>query len=405
MQLTLNSIHIVMKKISAYFLFVIFVLTMSSCRKDPGGIFYAEPEPVFSASAKFGISDVLIEAGRDDFYMFTSYDDTDSLNVLVFEGELKKLDACLLDCDESLSFSIRDSRVFDPAVSTVIDITEFQDIDFGFVGTEIGEDVISAYEITFTDQSFSTEGSGSETIWSYLSLDNISGTQFSDTFAPTALADGVAVTLEKYYGGNFGCNSTYEKVIDLDFQTDCFLDVNFNVVPNSDGVNYSVIPYNSDFPDWTSSWDVSNFSDTLIIDSPGTYCVVVSNAYGCTAERCISISNLSQNIDSIAYCYAAFSYEITPFENQSQSDRFDFSKILITYVSKDGIEYRSDRFSQPESSFFTIESLESYSINEFQQATAKLDAKFQVVLYSEAGDGVLMDQGEATIGVAIPEFK
>ena len=391
-----------MKKISSYCLFVIFIFTMHSCKKDPGGTFYAEPEPVFSVAAKFGISDVLIEAGRDDFYMFTSYD-TDSLDVLIFKGELNKLENCLADCEESLSISIRDAKVYDPESSGPIDVSALKSTGYGFVGTEGEGNEQTAYEITFTDRSFSSEDGESEIIWQYPSSStDVFESAFSDVFESATLEDGIPISLTSVFGGDNGCTSTFEKVINADYQTDCFHDIDFNIVPKGDGVSYQVLPYNADAPEWEYTWDNSSFVDTLTIASPGTYCLTVTNSYGCTGERCVSISNLDEDPDSIEYCYAAFSYEVTPLEIPDVTDLFDFSKILITYRSKDGAEYRSDRLSQPESSFFIIESLDDYDFNEFQEATIKLDAKFRVVLYNESGEGVLMNDGEATIGVAIP---
>jgi len=390
-----------MKKIISYCLFVLFVFSMQSCKKDPGGTFFAEPEPVFSVAATFGTSDILLEAGRENFYMFTSYD-TDSLDVLTFKGEFKQLENCLSDCDVALSISLRDSKVYDASTSTSIDVSTLKSTGFGFVGTNNDTTGQTAYEIMFNNRSFSTEGGSSELLWEFPSSLNVEETEpeFTEIFEASTLADGITGSLTAEFGS---CSSTFEKVISSDYQTDCYNEIDFNIVPKADGVNYQVLPVNSDFPNWQYSWDDS-FVDTLTIASPGTYCLTVTNSNGCSSERCISISNLSQSPDSIEYCYAGFSYEVNPLATPGPIDAFDFSKILITYTDKDGVEYRSDLSSQPDNSFFIIESVEDYDFNEFQQPTVKLKASFKVILYNEStGEGVWLEDGEATFGIALPK--
>lgn len=391
-----------MKNIISYCLFILFVFSMQSCKEDPGGTFYAEPEPVFSVAADFGLSEILFEAGKEDFYMFTSYD-VDSLGVLVLKGEFNKLENCLLNCEESLSISLRDSKVFDGVSPEIIDISSLKNISYGFVGTTADTNSQTVYEVTFVDQSYSNASDFSEVIWSYPnSSTDLNEFAFMDSFESSEMANGIPVSLTSVFSN--GCTSSYTAVINTDYPTDCYHDLDFNIVPSPDGVNYQILPFNSDNPDWIFNWDDS-FADTMSVSSTGTYCFEVTNAYGCSAERCITISQLSQEINSIEYCYSAFSYQVTPLDPSTTSGtaEYDFSKIQISYTSKDGTEYRSDRFSQPQSSFFIVESAGSYELNEFQQPTLKLDASFRVVLYNDLGEGVLMDNGEATFGVAIPE--
>ena len=78
-----------------------------------------------------------------------------------------------------------------------------------------------------------------------------------------------------------------------------------------------------------------------------------------------------------------------------------FSKIIITYVDENKVLYRSDINQQPPTSFFQIQSISEYKINEKNQKTKMIVANLKVRVYSPANPNVFKDiSGKAVFAVA-----
>src|SRR5688572_17423416 len=95
-----------MKKVSVTYAAILLVL-LAGCNKKP--LPEAAPEPpVFYASAVVDGQQVTLEAGNNDYYMYSS-NERDSSNVRYFNAELKKA-GCSTPCASQLRFRIEEDK-------------------------------------------------------------------------------------------------------------------------------------------------------------------------------------------------------------------------------------------------------------------------------------------------------
>jgi len=76
------------------------------------------------------------------------------------------------------------------------------------------------------------------------------------------------------------------------------------------------------------------------------------------------------------------------------------SKIIITYRDENNILYSSQVASQPPNSFFTIQEISEYAVNENNQKTKKIKAQMKVRVYNPSDVSQYKDiTGEAVFAV------
>ncbi|MEM1219865.1 MAG: hypothetical protein AAGH79_13185 [Bacteroidota bacterium] len=145
---------------------------------------------------------------------------------------------------------------------------------------------------------------------------------------------------------------------------------------------------------YQATWSTGASSDLIIPNSPGEYCLEAVDNVGITSEQCVYYTP-GQGVTFSA----AFDYEVhrrfTEFYT-TQGDPQQLGTMTIIYTDSNGIEYRSDRESQPSSSYFRISDGQSFAESFEGLPVWQVAIEFLVHLYPEEGTPLMVDQAQGT---------
>ncbi len=150
------------RTLSPYFLLLILTM-ITACSVDQDDDFFQDTiisdEPIFYFSTMD--SEYRIEAGKNDFYMFTEYE-VDDMNVYSFIARFAKLSTCSFECDEELIIKIRNSESTNlpdiVQINSAVSTGEYtfagtQELDFSEVVIEYTNSEGVIYSSTLTDRN------------------------------------------------------------------------------------------------------------------------------------------------------------------------------------------------------------------------------------------------------------
>src|SRR4051812_40361029 len=103
-----------MKNFLRIFLFIFAVIVIGSCKKEPIPVTPPVPAPVFTFNGTVGGSPVKIEAGVNNYYMFTTCKTYTTSGVYDFGGEFRDKDCSTGNCPNTLKLVITDYRPYFP---------------------------------------------------------------------------------------------------------------------------------------------------------------------------------------------------------------------------------------------------------------------------------------------------
>ncbi len=388
-----------MKQITIYILLII--ITLGSCTQSD--LIAPElGEPVFTIESTLDNEALNWAAGDDNVYMFTEYL-IDSLDIYTFTGRLAKDSNCVIDCEESLTFSIRSSY----ATPTLDDLNIDDAMVIGDYGYYLsnGSGVtghIYTFEGALNDPIFGTQAI--EYLWTING--NIINTPSSSVISYfDTLGNDLTVSLEMI--NQSSCASYIEKTISAGQLNNC--DLSFNVVQIVDSSQMLQYQFSID----TSSniigasylWSNSMFSSDLFILDPFTqlpnnilnFSIIDSlGTCGIDMGICINSNGAGSNIQGISI--PELNYSVDPIVTM---DNEQFSKVIIEYKNADGIVYSSAN-TDFDNNTFTITKIEDFEDNENGEKTKKLTIDYSATLYTTNGDSKFIT-GEGVIAIAYPE--
>ncbi len=385
-----------MKKVFVYTVLFLSILSFHSCLQDSNNSSFAEPVPVFFLDAMFDGSPKLIEAGRDEFFMYTSFT-KDNFDVYTFIGKFGKLGSCLTDCTEDFTFFIRDSKASPDEVLPFQSEAELLIGNYGFLDDSIPP-VTYAYEVIVTDHSVYS-GELLNTDWDFPGLEDVYTTgEWSDTI--TTLGVEASLSIEIFDG----CSNVYNTILTNNSNENCFYPIDFNIDTASIAGVYELtpVPLAGSPDDLTYSWFQSSFEPGLLFEDDGTYCVTITDVGGCSHQRCVTITNVAGGLDEIGYCSAGFSYEINQVTIAPTVQDFDFTNVTLNYTDRNDILYSSAFQPQPESSYFELLSVNEFDFNEQNYPTLQLVVRFDCLLFNANGDELIVKDASASLGIAYP---
>lgn len=370
-----------MKHFALYSLFSLFLL--SSCKKKefPEN---SSSDPSFYVKAEINGTPVELKAGMLGYYMYSSHVQ-DSNGIYHFIAELKPQN-CNSNCRSYLKFSVSDNKACQPGESsnasnsiktgeylyanTLTSIPYLQGIEVKF-NSSFNKNAL-AYNWDFGDGFISTDANPTHTFTSEGNYETC-----------LLIDDGIEASnicnTSRISAGNI-CR-TAVKINSINGNTISFGNVSNGVGPYT---------YHWNFGDGDYS---TQSSPVHAYDSAGLYTVK------------LKIKNSAN--DSAMHTYlvnTSQSYKAAPnFSVASMSPIYNyqslFSRIKITYVDENGIEYNSTNSAQTNLSNFKIESVENYKPNERDHATKKLKITFSCDLYN-GSSVVKLKNGEAVIAVS-----
>ncbi|MCP3932838.1 MAG: hypothetical protein GY705_27520 [Bacteroidetes bacterium] len=356
-----------------------------------------EDSPQFFVNALLnGTDSLLLEAGVEDYYMHTRFEQ-DSLGVFTFIGTLEnRLDSGT----EKLELRIRggeqnaansevdtDLKLGSYAVMTsVLEEEIHESIHFESETISNIEVEVEEYFWDFGDGEFSTEANPSHI--------------YADTEEKTVrlkmLVDGFE-PLEKEKTINLlNQESACDLAIDIDFIQDdsCYCFLGINPDPQVNG-SYVI--------EWNTSEDQEvYYFDTLFWPLGNefwpSFCLTVTDYLGCVSSTCFGINPLGEEL---GFCAADFDFS-SRTDTMLIGDPFQLSTVQIIYTNQSGEVYTSDPQLQPANSFFEITTSEDYDLNERSEKTRKLSMDYNMQLFSNSSQESISFKGNGIMAVAYP---
>lgn len=340
-------------------------LFSAGCKKET-----QEPDeeiPVFYFNGNVNAAPVNLQAGVNNYYMYSYYKQDSSNGLYAFYGNIRQVNCT--NCINHVAFKIYDSQLSPLGGNTTFD-TALSVGPYSY-----SWDTVLAYKRFVSFTGYSSPG---DTVQSYFwdFGDGTTSTMQNPVHA-YIMGNFTACLRVTYTSGcqGYSCNTVIPGISNTD---DCAVTIidsalSGNIVKLK-AVTLTANPntYNWNFNDTASG--NNNFSTLQNVNhdfsSPGIYRVNVQiSNIGCTAlvYKNIATPNFT------AGCYS--NYKFTVLANQ-----FPFSKIVISWIDATGTVYSSEHVSQPTDSYFEVLSVDEYMLNENKERTKKIHARFKCML-------------------------
>ena len=369
-----------MKNKIAFFILVSGVLF--SCKKD-----YPAPQngtPVFTASGTINGAPVNLNAGTNNYYMFTSYS-TDGNGVRNFTGELKDYN-CTSGCANALKFTIKDYRQF-AVLPTDIDSSIFP--AYYSFATPLGK--ASMFDVTFDDTMMS--GTALSRQWNF--------------------GDGTTGTLpnspHRYFHPGI-----YSVSLNTQSTTSCSSSITNNVLIGQTGDSFlalftttstvgNTVSFNCPVSGLTYNWNFGDGSPAATVQAPshtfpasGVYQVSLTATNTTTGYSDTHTLNIPTQTNTS--CYNSFflpSININPVANP-----MNLADVIVEWRDASGTLWTSNDNSQSAISMFKIISVNAYANNTNGEPVKKISAKISCMLYN--GTNTISVDAYVVFAVAYP---
>jgi hypothetical protein len=399
-----------MKSLKTYFISLLAGLFIISCQKEH--ITTANTtvgNPVFYFNGTVGGNNVRLQAGKSNYYMYSSYSQN-SAGVYSFIGNLKEF-GCNNGCASSIEFIINNYRTLAAGVSESNINTSFA---YGYYGYADSANSVTKYSISYIPnidpgsaavKSFIFHyGDGTpDTFGSVLPV-KFAHTYFSfghyNTSLTVAFTDGSnsTISIPSSFTPRDSATNAISNVLSITSHsgsTVTFIDSPSSPLSASDTININ-------FGDPTSS------SNTLkqIITSADTF----SHVFNDTSSICKLMALLTLNAKDTVFSALSMkpgsssplkdiaNYTISAPKISSNPD--ELSNVTIMYTDPSGDVYTTADSAQKIESFFQVVSVAPYNNNENNQTTKQLHIKFNCTLYDNKGKSLTITNGDAVIAVA-----
>ncbi|MEL6867220.1 MAG: PKD domain-containing protein [Bacteroidota bacterium] len=375
------------------FLFMLLLLLSSCGRKDvPPSLI---GDPVFTLQAQIGGNDIDLQAGNDDYYMFTSFG-LDTCEQVILTGRLAKVDSCNQACLEAFQIDL----VHQP------------------LSTGAGFSIEEALSTEKNYQVLEVENSADRFLTRFIAF-----TQGSSPFTYNwNFGDGAVSSLpnpqHEYQtpGENFtvslttidaeDCQQTYQREILVDtVSTNDFCRAEFSVdsLISATSNGYLLNALTTGNPPFTYLWSSGNLTaqDTVFLDSfvTKTVCLTITDVTGCVDSICKDLT-LNPVLGDVEVCSTRFEHEVSIEPGMQVPCPAGF---VFSYTDPAGRLYRSDLGPPATADFVDLVAVNDFEDNENGEATKQVRLLFSATLYDESGNDLSVQNGLAVFGMAYPE--
>jgi hypothetical protein len=368
---------------SRVIIYIIVIFLFASCRKPYPAL--EEQKPLFYFKGKINGQTNELSAGVADYYLFTGYQNAlaASDNFFRFTGTLAST-SC--NTCASLTIEINDASIrpdtYVPAINDVLITGNYDYLNINPVSQNLQYQFKAAPGY---DSYLWTFGDGTT-----------ANTQNPIHIFPTNSSFDVCLKATDTING---CS-----------YTSCN-EINTNQSPDYDlTFDYELQQNNIYFTPTTSGWTPISWTlnDSLI--STGLLASTNFSPVNATAYKvCFTASknNITKTfcrvlkLQGIATCSADWLYT-SVVDTNSISDAF--SKVRIVYRTNDGKVYSSDKQTQDASSFFYINKVEDYLLNEMGYKTKKVACTYRAILFNtvNANDQLIIESNDCSWGLSYP---
>ncbi|MBL7902574.1 MAG: PKD domain-containing protein [Bacteroidia bacterium] len=342
-------------------LLLILLVLFSACEKKKYPESLVTNEPEFYAELNGSGSSTLIEAGINNYMLFSSYTQ-DQKGLYTYVAELRQKN-CPSVCPNSIRFEINDSKTSAAGAAADINSAIYPG-SYPYVSSEWVVNFksrfnkpVSGYFWNFGDGEVSTVANPSHT---YKKGGNYT----------------VCLTIKSLNG----CESSICNTVAVGFAPDrCMAYVSDSIVSSNTmrfkAQTFGVAPF-------TFQWDFGDGKGSEEAQPNHSYAVrgaypVRLSLRDAKNELAVWNYNTITSGDSSS-CASNFS----PLSMTALNDSVPFSQVVIKYRDAGGVEYSSKIYAQDQNSKFEVLSVSDFEPNERGEATKKLKLRFSAILYN-----------------------
>lgn len=363
---------------------VLLLLACISCRKKEYPESTKEGSPVFNCNMYINGNPTTIEAGVNNYYMYSSFQQ-DSNGVYGFIAGLKQTDCAI--CPNSLQIQINDFKI--SAINALIQIDSLVPKNYDYLASNTA----SYYNVQF--QSSYNKQAGSY-LW------NFGDGTTSTLSTPNHIykRTGKYNVSLKIVGAN-SCESSITSVQNIGtFNYKFRTFIKADTAGAGTAINFSAINTQGNGP-YSYLWNFGDGTATSTLASP-THSYQYTGAYPVTL-RVIDMFNGDtayakyNSVTQTDVSSCATNYSISGVSLSANT--LGLSNVVIKWVDANGVVYTSKNALQPGNSYFTIVTVQDYLNNINNERTKKLHVKFKCTVYN-GSNSVQLDNADAFISVA-----
>ena len=360
-----------MKKNILFFLFLLIVI--GSCKKEYPLTPVAPAAPEFTFSGTVNGVPVNLQAGVNNYYMFTSYAKDSLSGAYDFQGQFRDKNSSASNCPNSLKISIRDYRSSSSLPSTNIDSL----IIPGYYSFATLSGASSKYYVQFSDDFYN--GTAKSYSWDFGDGGKSSYHNTTHMYNHPGIYH---VSLNVQSTG--ACSSSLDNDIVVG-QVGNPIQVglvggpvigNTVTLATSVGGGTGSYTYNWNFGDGNTALSTAG-AYTYTYSSSGVYPVTLSVTDGANTTE---VAHVNIPTKTVTYCYMNFyAPNTTPMQNQN-----NLSDVMLEWCDANGKWWTSTDNNQSTKSMFKIISVDNYQNNISGQPTKKIHAKISCTLYNSS---------------------
>ncbi|MBL7910192.1 MAG: PKD domain-containing protein [Bacteroidia bacterium] len=359
------------------------LLIFVSCKKKEYPVSSIEGSPVFNCSMNVNGTPTSFEAGVNNYYMYSSFQQ-DSNNVYGFMAGLKQTGCS--NCPNSIEIQINDFKVRTSNAPTQIDSALIPG-NYNYL--------LSASASYFTAQFQSSYNKpASSYLWNF---GDGSTSNLPSTNHVYKKAGQYKVSLT--VNGVNSCVSNSNSFQNIGFLNNGFRTTISDSSTFGNSVSFFANNMQGTAP-FTYAW---NFGDGTAVSTAanpnhtylhiGSYPVTLKVTDNTGKIAYANYNFVTQNDNSsCATNYTIASVNATP-------NTLGLSNVVINWTDANGTVYTSKDPLQPVSSYFTIVSVDDYQKNDNNEVTKKLHVKFSCVVYN-GSSSIALTNADAVICVA-----
>ena len=364
-----------------YFIFLLLTLLTVGCEKvslpDP-----VEEVPIFTSKLSLGDQTLDLAAGRENYELATRFNKDDK-GVVTFLGILKPKDCRDNNrCPQSLRFAIRDQSIFDPATFRVDQALKVRNYAYSWNHHR------DSVQVALVVDDLSPNLSQVPAQW-----------DFGQARVLKQDHRGALLAIDRTQTYRISYTITRGNLLSQQVQTVNLTEGGCRCVIATNGKEISVRAMGE--APFQYQWSTGDTTQTLVRANASVrkFEVTVTDAKGCVSKAALSPSIASVDVTN----FSSVSFDIKKQGHVATLDRLQLGQVVIEYIDRNQQTFSSQRFSQPEDSYFNITDVSEFEENAAGQRTKKLQIELSCLLFDASVDNHRPLMGKATIAVAYPD--
>jgi PKD repeat protein len=343
-----------------FILIAILLFSLWACRKKEYPQSVTENDAVFYFSATIDGNPVRIDAGTNNYYMYSSYSQDSTSLLYSFSGDLRRSDC---NCGSRLQININDSKVSLSNASVQID-SALKPAAYSF-------NAGPSYLVQFQSSSNKIPSS-----WLWNFGDNGTSTQQN----PTHLFQrGGKYNVGLTIVDSGSCQSSVNNIMKIGMPGSCTASVKDSAYGAH---NVSFMSSVSGAAPFVYQWNFGDGSSTVPYVNP-THTFAIGGSYP-VQLRVIDANNDTAytNINTITANDQSSCRSLFSIVSSTAVPVIPLSAITVSWTDESGVTYTSNNAAQPFSSYFDVTSVSDFDNNEKGEKTKMLRVKFKCRVYN-----------------------